>query len=142
MAPLDEHGVARGGLKAGQRPGPAGTERSDPEGGRARRASPNSNGQELQPASLLEYSIADHVLAGYAPEIRHDEAGRGRIPVSALPVVARLMQVPRESSSAGRVKRGPMSQLEHSIERIGELPKQKQKFVMEMLETVLAQANA
>ncbi|WP_426104104.1 hypothetical protein [Massilia sp. TSP1-1-2] len=35
-----------------------------------------------------------------------------------------------------------MSQLERSIERIGELPKQKQKFVMEMLETVLAQANA
>ncbi|WP_426212701.1 hypothetical protein [Massilia sp. TWP1-3-3] len=28
------------------------------------------------------------------------------------------------------------------ITGIGELPKQKQKFVMEMLETVLAQANA
>ena len=75
------------------------------------------------------------------------EVGRRRIPVSALPVVARLMQVPMEelfgeSSRAGRGKRGPMSQLERSIERIGELPKQKQKFVMEMLETVLAQANA
>ena len=47
-----------------------------------------------------------------------------------------------ESRRAGRGKRGPMSPLERSIERIGELPKQKQKFVMEMLETVLAQANA
>jgi hypothetical protein len=37
---------------------------------------------------------------------------------------------------------GPASQLERSIERISELPKQKQRFVMEMLETVLAQANA
>jgi hypothetical protein len=34
-----------------------------------------------------------------------------------------------------------MSQLERSIERIAELPKQKQRFVVEMLETVLAQAN-
>jgi hypothetical protein len=42
---------------------------------------------------------------------------------------------------APRGKRGPASQLERSIERIGELPKQKQRFVMEMLETVLAQAN-
>lgn len=40
-----------------------------------------------------------------------------------------------------RGKRGPASQLERSIERIGELPRQKQRFVMEMLETVLAQAN-
>ncbi|WP_426104103.1 hypothetical protein [Massilia sp. TSP1-1-2] len=73
--------------------------------------------------------------------------GRRPIPVSALPVVARLLQVPMEelfgeTGRAGRGKRGQMSLLERSIERIGELPKQKQKFVMEMLETVLAQANA
>lgn len=53
--------------------------------------------------------------------------------------------VPHELFGAGkpatRGKRGPASQLERSIERIGELPKQKQRFVIEMLETVLAQAN-
>jgi transcriptional regulator with XRE-family HTH domain len=75
------------------------------------------------------------------------EVGRRRIPVSALPVVAKLLQVQLEelfgeSSHAGRGKRGPMSQLERSIGRIAELPRQKQKFVMEMLETVLAQAGA
>jgi hypothetical protein len=74
-------------------------------------------------------------------------AVRLELRATALPVVARLLQVPLEklfgeSSRAGRGKRGPMSQLERSIERIGELPKQKQKFVMEMLETVLAQTNA
>jgi hypothetical protein len=42
---------------------------------------------------------------------------------------------------AARGKRDPVSQLERSIERIGELPKQKQRFVIQMLETVLAQAN-
>ncbi|MCX7289595.1 helix-turn-helix transcriptional regulator [Janthinobacterium sp.] len=75
------------------------------------------------------------------------EVGRRRIPVSALPVVARLLAVPMDElfgtiSNTVRGKRGPMSQLERSIERISELPKQKQRFVMEMLETVLAQANA
>lgn len=75
------------------------------------------------------------------------EVGRRRIPVSALPVVARLLSVPMDelfgtTGQAARSKRGPMSQLERSIERISELPKQKQRFVIEMLETVLAQANA
>lgn len=44
--------------------------------------------------------------------------------------------------SHARNKRGPASQLERSIERISELPKPKQKFVIQMLETVLAQANS
>jgi hypothetical protein len=39
-------------------------------------------------------------------------------------------------------KRGPASQLERNIERIHELPKSKQRFVNEMLETVLAQASS
>lgn len=47
-----------------------------------------------------------------------------------------------ESSHAGRGKRVPMSQLERSIGRSAELPRQKQKFLMEMLDTVLAQAGA
>jgi transcriptional regulator with XRE-family HTH domain len=75
------------------------------------------------------------------------EVGRRRIQVSALPVVARTLSVPleelfgvtRKTERGG--KRGPMSQLERSMERIAELPKQKQRFVVEMLETVLAQAN-
>jgi transcriptional regulator with XRE-family HTH domain len=75
------------------------------------------------------------------------EVGRRRIPVSALPVVARLLEVPLdelfgEERKPARGKRGPASQLERSIERISELPKQKQRFVIEMLETVLAQASS
>lgn len=72
------------------------------------------------------------------------EVGRRRIPVSALPVVAHLFEVSLEElfgeakRKAG--KRGPASQLERSMERINELPKPKQKFVLEMIETVLAQA--
>jgi hypothetical protein len=40
-----------------------------------------------------------------------------------------------------RPKRVPASQLKRSIGRISELPKPKQHFVMEMLETVLAQGS-
>ncbi|MDB5959821.1 MAG: transcriptional regulator, family [Massilia sp.] len=79
--------------------------------------------------------------------VRAYEVDRRRIPASALPVVAKLLQVQLEelfgeACHAGRGKRGPMSQLERSIGRIAELPRQKQKFVLEMLETVLAQAGA
>lgn len=76
------------------------------------------------------------------------EVGRRRIPVSALPIVAHLFDVSLEElfgeteTKRRSGKRGPASQLERSIERISELPKLKQKFVMEMLETVLAQAHS
>ncbi len=65
--------------------------------------------------------------------------------MSALPVAARQLDVSLDEllarSSRARGKRRPASLLERSIERIGELPKQKQRFVIQMLETVLAQAN-
>lgn len=72
------------------------------------------------------------------------EVGRRRIQVSALPVVARTLSVSLEElfgeTSQAKSKRGPASQLERSIERIGQLPKSKQRFVLEMLDTVLAQS--
>jgi len=74
------------------------------------------------------------------------EVGRRRIPVSAMPVVARVLGISLEElfgatgHTAAR-KRGPAPKLQQQIARIGELPKPKQKFVLEMLETVLAQAS-
>jgi hypothetical protein len=38
-------------------------------------------------------------------------------------------------------KRGPAPKLQQHIERIGQLPKAKQRFVMQVLESVLAQAS-
>lgn len=74
------------------------------------------------------------------------EVGRRRIQVSALPVVARTLGVPLDElfgvvRKPERGKRGPMSQLERSMARVAELPKNKQRFVVEILETVLAQAG-
>ena len=82
--------------------------------------------------------ISQQMVASY-------EVGRRRIPVSMLPSLAQALKVQTDAllgnETKTRSKRGPASQLQRSIERISELPKPKQRFVMEMLETVLAQAS-
>lgn len=91
---------------------------------------------QVQLAETL--GISQQMVASY-------EVGRRRIPVSLLPALAQALKVQVDDllGSAAKVqaKRGPASQLQRSIERIGELPKPKQRFVLEMLETVLAQAS-
>lgn len=71
------------------------------------------------------------------------EVGRRRIPVSALPRLARSLGVSIEEllgEDAGTAKRrGPTPKLQQQIERILELPRTQQRFVMQMLDTVLAQ---
>ncbi len=91
---------------------------------------------QVQLAEAL--GISQQMVASY-------EVGRRRIPVSMLPSLAHALAVPVDDllghATKTRAKRGPASQLQRSIERISELPKQKQRFVIEMLETVLAQAS-
>jgi transcriptional regulator with XRE-family HTH domain len=73
------------------------------------------------------------------------EVGRRRIPVSALPGLARSLGVSLEEllgEDAGVTKkRGPAPKLQQQIERIQELPRTQQRFVMQMLDTVLQQAT-
>ena len=91
---------------------------------------------QVQLAETL--GISQQMVASY-------EVGRRRIPVSMLPALAQALKVQIDallgSVTKTRSKRGPASQLQRSIERISELPKPKQRFVIEMLETVLAQAG-
>ena len=75
------------------------------------------------------------------------EVGRRRIPVSALPVVASTLVVSLDELfgaevKTGRAKRGPVPQWQQQMEAVAQLPKAKQRFVSEMLQTVLAQAAA
>ena len=74
------------------------------------------------------------------------EVARRRIPVSALPVLAELFRIsidellgtqPKQTNG----KRGPASRLQQQIERLNQLPKSKQKFVIEMIDTVIQQAS-
>jgi hypothetical protein len=72
------------------------------------------------------------------------EVGRRRIQVAALPVVARMLAISLEelfgeAKQAARGKRGPAPRWQQQMEAIAKLPKARQRFVSEMLDTVLAQ---
>lgn len=74
------------------------------------------------------------------------EVARRRIPVSALPTLAELLGISVDELLGNQArpasnKRGPASKLQQQIERVNRLPRAKQKFVMEMIETVLQQAS-
>jgi transcriptional regulator with XRE-family HTH domain len=71
------------------------------------------------------------------------EMGHRRVPVSALPTLARTLGVSLEAligEKATPAKRGPAPQIQQKIERLTRLPKAKQKLVLEMLDGVLQQA--
>lgn len=90
---------------------------------------------QVQLGELL--GIAQQMVASY-------EVGRRRIPVSMLPKLAHALAVPLETllgATNGGAKRGPTPKLQRQMERIHQLPKARQKFLMEMIETVLSQAS-
>lgn len=82
-----------------------------------------------------ELGLSQQIVASY-------EIGRRRIPVSTLPKLARTLGVSVEAligEQEAPAKRGPTPKLQRHMERISELPKTQQRFVLQMLETVLAQ---
>ncbi len=78
--------------------------------------------------------------------LAHYEGGVSRLPVALLPIVAKAVGASIEEllgqddkRSAG--KRGPAPRLQQQLDRITQLSRPQQKFVMQMLDTVLAQAS-
>ena len=72
------------------------------------------------------------------------EVGRRRMSVSALPTLAHFLGVALDELIAEEpkpAKRGPTPKLQRQMERIQELPKPKQRFVLEVLEAALVQAS-
>lgn len=97
-----------------------------------------NNVTQVQLAEAL--GVSQQTLQSY-------EVGRRRIPVSAMPVVARTLSVSLDElfgseAKTARGKRGPASKLAQQIEVVSQLPKAKQQFVSQMIETVIAQAGA
>ena len=73
------------------------------------------------------------------------EVERRRMPVSTLPTLARFLGVALDeliSDDPKPAKRGPTPKLQRQMERIQELPKPKQRFVLEVLEAALVQASS
>lgn len=93
-------------------------------------------------ASITQVQLAE-TLGVSQQTINAYETGVRRIPVSALPKLAKVLGVGLEEllgeSSAATKKRGPAPKLQQHMERIGRLPKTKQRFVIQVLESVLAQ---
>jgi len=73
------------------------------------------------------------------------EVGRRRIQVSALPVIAKALGVAVESllgeEPRAPGKRGRAPKLQQQMDRINRLPKAQQRFVMQVIDSVLAQAG-
>ena len=95
--------------------------------------------QDMTQVQLAErLGLAQQTLAHY-------EVGRARIAADLLPVLAETLELSLDEMLIGEPaappagKRGPASRLQQQIDAIGQLPKAKQKFVVEMIDTVLAQ---
>lgn len=73
------------------------------------------------------------------------EAGRRKVSSSMLPTLATVLAVSVEDligmNPPEGIKRGPAPKLQQQLEQISQLPKSKQKFVMDMLDTVIQQSQ-
>jgi len=92
-----------------------------------------------QQALAEQLGIAQQTLAHY-------EVGRIRLPASMLPTLAQLLTLSLDELMGTalpkqRGKRGPSSRLQQQIEAVEQLPKTKQQFVSQMLDTVLGQGK-
>ena len=79
-------------------------------------------------------------------QIASFEVGRRKVPVSALAPLARALTVTLEElaeqvAEKPKGKRGPVPKLQQQLATISALPKSQQRFVMQVLETFLAQAS-
>ena len=88
---------------------------------------------QVQLAEIL--GISQQHVASY-------ECGRRKIPAAILPTLSKLLAAPVEEllgMTEKRSKRGPAPRLQQQIDHIRQLPRSKQRFVMEMLDTVIRQ---
>jgi len=108
-------------------------------GGRIARLRKDADLTQVQLADSIR--IAQQQLASY-------EVGRRRVPVSLLPGLACALGVSIEDiigedegrSAAG--KRGPSSRLQQQLTRIQQLPRARQRFLIELIEITLQQAGS
>ncbi len=95
--------------------------------------------QGLTQTQLAErLGIAQQTLAHY-------EVGRLRVAASMLPTLAQTLgssveKLIGQSPARANGKRRPTPRLQRQLERLSALPKPKQRAVMEVLESMLAQA--
>jgi transcriptional regulator with XRE-family HTH domain len=88
---------------------------------------------QVQLAEILQ--ISQQHMASFEKGIR-------KLPASMLPTLAKLYGLTIDELLGVKeqaAKRGPTAKLQRQIEQVSRLPKAKQKFVMDMLDTVIQQ---
>ena len=95
--------------------------------------------------NITQAQLAETLGGISQPTMNAYESGYRRMPLSTLPVLARALGVGIEEllgeTNAATKKRGPAPKLAQHMERISRLPKPQQRFVIQVLESVLAQAS-
>jgi len=98
---------------------------------------------ELRKArGLTQAQLAERLDVGQQ-HVASFEVGRRRVPVSQLSPLADALGVSIEELLGTQPKakrRGPPPKLERHLQRIAQLPKARQRFVLEVLDSVLQQA--
>jgi transcriptional regulator with XRE-family HTH domain len=98
----------------------------------ARRAQGSTQAQLAEQLGIAQQTLA------------HYESGRLRVAVAMLSPLARTLGMSIEELVGERpssAKRGPAPKLQQQMERIQRLPRAKQRFIMDMIETVLHQSS-
>ena len=93
--------------------------------------------------SMTQQGLAE-ALGTTQQQVASYESARLRIPASMLPRLARVLGVSLEALIGEEdkpAKRGPTPKMQQQLERLSNLPKPKQRAVMEVIEAVLAQAS-
>ena len=77
--------------------------------------------------------------------LAHYEVGRLRIAVYTLVPLSEMLSCSIDElvygeAAKAQTKRGPASKLQQQVEQVRQLPRTKQQFVIEMLDTVIQQA--
>jgi len=100
--------------------------------------------QHRKDSHITQVQLAE-TLGVSQPTMNAYELGQRRVPVSALPTLAKALGVSLEEllgeSNTATRKRGPAPKLQQQVERLARLPKAQQRVVMQMLEGVLNQAS-
>jgi transcriptional regulator with XRE-family HTH domain len=92
---------------------------------------------------LTQVQLAE-ILSCSQQRIVSLEKGRRRVPVTDLAVLSKALATSIEELigvESQPTKRGPVPKLQRQLEQLSQLPRSKQRFVSEMLDTVLQQAQ-
>ena len=97
---------------------------------------------ERRKAQALTQTQLGELVGVTQQQIASFEIGRRRIPVSALPLLAKALAVSIEALIGGSPKtaskRGPAPKLQQQLEQIQALPKAEQRAISRVLDSVLA----